>query len=149
VLAYFEKRMVTEEEVELLRPSLENGWLRAEIEAKLARLRPDCPDHVELRRLVGLSLELLEAVDGGRYDAGPFWAEVEPRVLRALAYFVREGDAIPDHLPSGFDDDMREFAELAEHADALFTVFAASGLRRKGVGGATQDSPGCGKRTGS
>jgi hypothetical protein len=125
VLAYFEVRSVTPREIELMRPTHENGWLRPEIEAKLARLHPACPDHLELGRLVRLSLELLEAVDAGRFDPGPSWTQVEPRLLRALAYFVREGDAIPDHLPHGFDDDMREFSELAEQAGVVFSAFEA------------------------
>ena len=130
VLAYFEVRSVTPREIELLRPTHENGWLRPEIEAKLARLHPTCPDHRELRRLVRLSLDLLEAVEGGRFDPGPAWSQIEPRLLRALAYFVREGDAIPDHLPHGFDDDLREFAELAEQAGVLLTTFEARHQRQ-------------------
>jgi hypothetical protein len=43
--------------------------------------------------------------------------------LRALAYFVRGVDAIPDHLPHGFDDDMREFKLLAERAATVFGTF--------------------------
>jgi len=128
VLAYFEVRSVSPEEMDLVRPSHDNGWLRPEIEAKLARLHPACPDHLELARLVRTSLEVLEAVDAGRFDPGPAWPHVERRLLRALAYFVREGDAIPDHLPHGFDDDRREFAELAEQAGVVFSAFEA---RRK------------------
>lgn len=124
-LAYFEVRTVTARELDLLRPTHENGWLRPQIEAKLERLHPTCPDHRELRRLVTLSLELLTAVDSGLFNPGPAWPQVEPRLLRALAYFIREGDAIPDHLPHGFDDDMREFRELAERASEVFVVFEA------------------------
>lgn len=130
VLAYFEVRSVTTREIELLRPTHENGWLRPEIEAKLERLHPNCPDHRELQRLVRLSLDLLEAVDAGRFDPGPCWPQIEPRLLRALAYFVRETDAIPDHLPHGFDDDIREFAQLAEQAGTLFTIFEARRRRK-------------------
>jgi hypothetical protein len=125
LLAYFEVRTVTARELDLVRPTHENGWLRPQIEAKLERLHPTCPDHRELRHLVTLSLELLTAADSGRFKPGPGWEQVEPRLLRALAYFVREGDAIPDHLPHGFDDDMREFRELAERASEVFTVFEA------------------------
>lgn len=125
LLAYFEVRTVTTRELDLVRPTHENGWLRPQIEAKLDRLHPTCPDHRELRHLVTLSLELLTAVDSGRFNPGAAWVQVEPRLLRALAYFVREGDAIPDHLPHGFDDDTREFRELAERASEVFTVFEA------------------------
>lgn len=124
-LAYFEVRNVSTRDIELIRPTHANGWLRPQIQAKLDRLHPNCPDHLELQRLVTLSLELLSAVDAGRFNPGPTWAEVEPRLLRALAYFVQEGDAIPDHLPHGFDDDMREFKGLAERANDLFGVFEA------------------------
>jgi hypothetical protein len=136
LLAYFEVRTVCAREIDLVRPTHNNGWLRPQIEAKLDRLHPHCPDHCELRRLVTLSLDLLSAVDNGRFNPGPDWPQVEPRLLRALAYFVREGDAIPDHLPHGFDDDMREFEALAERAGALFglfeTVQAAERHRRRG-----------------
>jgi hypothetical protein len=123
LLAYFEVRTVTTLEVDLVRPTHENGWLRPQIEAKLAQLHPTCPDHCELRRLVTLSLDLLTAVDEGRFVPGQAWAHVEPRLLRALAYFVQEADAIPDHLPQGYDDDMREFRQLAQSAGDLFAVF--------------------------
>lgn len=124
-LAYFEVRTVTAREIDLIRPTHENGWLRPQVEAKLSQLHPSCPDHQELRRLVQLSLELLTAVDSGRFNPGPTWPQVEPRLLRALAYFVRDGDAIPDHLPHGYDDDMREFRNLEAQADDLFSVFEA------------------------
>jgi uncharacterized membrane protein YkvA (DUF1232 family) len=124
-LAYFEVRTVTTREIDLLRPTHDNGWLRPQVEAKLQNLHPTCPDHRELRRLVELSLDLLTAVDTGRFHPGPHWAKVEPKLLRALAYFVRDGDAIPDHLPHGYDDDMREFQLLAKQATDLFSVFEA------------------------
>jgi hypothetical protein len=125
LLAYFEVRTVTAKEIDLVRPTHDNGWLRPQIEAKLERLHPTCPDHRELRRLVTLSMDLLTAVDEGRFNPGPVWSDVEPRLLRALAYFVREGDAIPDHLPGGFDDDRREFQDLADRANELFSIFEA------------------------
>ena len=56
LLAYFEVRTVSDCEVDLVRPTHDNGWLRPQIEAKLARLHPACPDHRELRRLVSVSL---------------------------------------------------------------------------------------------
>ncbi len=123
LLAYFEVRTVTVQEIELIRPTHDNGWLRPQVEAKLASLHPQCPDHRKLRRLAVLSLDLLTAIDEGRFNPGPSWPEIEPRLLRALAYFVRENDAIPDHLPEGFDDDMREFESLAERAEELFGRF--------------------------
>ena len=121
--AYFEVRSVTAHEIDLVRPTHQNGWLRPQIEAKLAALHPRCPDHHRLRHLVTLSLDLLTAVDSGQFDPGPDWVHVEPWLLRALAYFVKEGDAIPDHLPEGLDDDMREFEGLADRASGLFLRF--------------------------
>lgn len=123
LLAFFEVRQVTAKEIDLVRPTHRNGWLRVEIEAKLAKLHPTCPDHQELRRLVLLCLDLLTAIDQKRFDPGEDWAELEPRLLRALAYFVRAGDAIPDHLPHGFDDDIREFRGFAKKASSLFSKF--------------------------
>ncbi len=123
VLAYFEVRHVSTREIELIRPTHDNGWLRPQIEAKLARLHPECPEHRELARLVRLSMDLLVAVDEGRFKPGASWSEIEPWLLRALAYFISEKDAIPDHLPAGFDDDMREFQTLSERAGELFGLF--------------------------
>ncbi|MFO1499104.1 MAG: hypothetical protein U1G07_12040 [Verrucomicrobiota bacterium] len=131
-LAFFEVRSVSIREIDLLRPTHENGWLRPEIEEKLAQLHPTCPDHLQLRRLVTLSLDLLSSVDAGHFNPGPAWPRVEPRLLRALAYFVRGVDAIPDHLPHGFDDDMREFQELADRASGLFDMFEAVQARDAG-----------------
>jgi hypothetical protein len=131
LVAFFEIRTVSAREIDLLKPTHENGWLRPQIEAKLARLHPTCPDHQELRRLVTLAFELLTAVAEGRFHPGPSWPEIEPRLLRALAYLVREGDAIPDHLPEGFDDDMREFRSLAERATDLFGAFEGFALVEK------------------
>src|SRR3954468_16065590 len=68
LLACFEERTVTSKEMDLIRPTHENGWLRPEIEAKLGQLHPTCPDHLELHRLVTLSLDLLTAVDGGQFN---------------------------------------------------------------------------------
>ena len=136
VLAYFEERVVTPREIELLWPTHRNGWLRPQIEDKLGQLHPHCPDHRQLHRLVTLCLDLLTAVDEGRFEPGPDWPEVEPRVLRALAYFLKEGDAIPDHLPAGFDDDMREFSELAQRTTDLFDRFECGRTRPSSASGA-------------
>ncbi len=57
---------------------------------------------------------------------------------------MREGDAIPDNLPHGFDDDMREFGELAEQAGAVFTVFEAlqwRSKRKRNAGGGASGTP--------
>ncbi len=97
--------------------------MRPQVEVKLASLHPQCPDHRELRRLLALSLDLLTAIDADHFNPGPTWPDIEPHLLRALAYFVRENDAIPDHLPEGFDNDMREFEALAERAEDLFGPF--------------------------
>jgi hypothetical protein len=129
-LAHFEVRKVCAREVALIKPTHRNGWLRPQIEAKLSRLHPECPDHRELRRLVNLSIDLLEAVDEDRFDPGPDWPAVEARLLRALAYLLSEDDAIPDHLPDGFDDDMREFQSLANHAGALLAAFESRQLKK-------------------
>jgi len=122
-LGHFEVRSVCAKEVDLIKPTHRNGWLRPQIEAKLASLHPHCPDHRELSRLVNVSLDLLAAVEAGRFDPGPDWSKLEPRLLRALAYLLSAYDAIPDDLPNGFDDDMREFQDLATHAGALFEIF--------------------------
>ena len=123
--ACFERRQVHSHEVDLVLPTHRNKWLRPQIEAKLQQLNLNDAIHRELYHLVGLSLELFEAVDAGKYRPGKDWPEIEPRLKRALAYFVRTGDAIPDHEPTGFDDDHREFRDLAQRAELLLAHFEA------------------------
>ena len=95
--ACFERREVHSHEVDLVLPTYRNKWLRPQIEAKLQQLNLNDPIHRELYHLVRLSLELFEAVNAGKYRPGKDWPEIEPRLKRALAYFVKTGDAIPDH----------------------------------------------------
>ena len=129
--AWFERREVRSREIDLVLPTHRNKWLRPEIEAKLQQLNLNDPIHRELHHLVGLSLELFEAVDAGKYKPANDWSEIEPRLKRALAYFVKAGDAIPDHEPTGFDDDHREFRDLAQRAELLLAHFEAH-RRRSG-----------------
>lgn len=121
--AYFEKREVCNRAIDLLLPTHRNNWLRPQVEAKLGLLNLHDPIHRELNHLVSLSLDLFSAVDAGTYQPGPDWSEVEPRLKRALAYFVQGSDAIPDHEPTGFDDDHREFRDLALRAEAVLAHF--------------------------
>src|SRR5262245_20652765 len=123
--SYFETREVGSTEIDLVLPTHRNNWLRPEIEAKLQQLNLHDPVHRELHHLVRLSLDLFTAVDSGQYRPGKDWAEIEPRLKRALAYFVKNGDAIPDHEPTGFDDDHREFRDLAQRAELLLAHFEA------------------------
>jgi hypothetical protein len=126
----FEKREMHNHEIDLVLPTHRNKWLRPEIEAKLQQLNLNDPIHRELHHLVGLSLDLFDAVDADKYRPGKDWPEIEPRLKRALAYFVRSGDAIPDHEPTGFDDDHREFRDLAQRAELLLAHFEAHRRRR-------------------
>ncbi len=123
--ACFERRELHPHELDLVLPTHRNKWLRPEIEAKLLQLNQNDPIHRELHHLVTLSLDLFEAVDAGKYKPGKDWPEIEPRLKRALAYFVRTGDAIPDHEPTGFDDDHREFRDLAQRAELMLAHFEA------------------------
>jgi len=123
--ACFETREVDPQEIDLVWPTHRNKWLRPEVEAKLRQLNLNDPIHRELHHLVSLSVDLFDAVDVGRYQPGKDWPEIEPRLKRALAYFVKSGDAIPDHEPTGFDDDHREFRDLAQRAELLLAHFEA------------------------
>jgi hypothetical protein len=125
LFALFESREVDAKEIDLLLPTHRNDWLRPQVIAKLQQLHLEDQVHRELHRLVNLSLDLLEATDTGRYRPARDWQEIEPRLKRALAYFVKGGDAIPDHLPTGFDDDHREFRDLARRAELLLAHFEA------------------------
>ncbi len=128
----FESREVHHKEIDLLQATYRNDWLRPEVEAKLTQLNLHDPIHRELDHLVRLCLELFSAVEKGKYRPGKDWAEIEPRLKRALAYFVRGKDAIPDHEPTGFDDDHREFRELAKRAELLLAHFEAHHKMHKG-----------------
>jgi len=123
--ACFETRLVDPQEIDLVWPTHRNKWLRPEVEVKLKQLNLNDPIHRELHHLVNLSLDLFDAIDTGIYQPGKDWPEIEPRLKRALAYFVKSGDAIPDHEPTGFDDDHREFRDLAQRAELLLVHFEA------------------------
>jgi hypothetical protein len=105
-------------EISLLVPTQRNDWLRPQVQSKLDQLNPADPVHIVLHHLASLSLDLFEAVDNGWYVPADKtkWKQIRPILIRALAYFVKTSDAIPDHLPKGFDDDHREFKQLAEEA---------------------------------
>ena len=124
LFAYFEERTVSVIEIELVLPIARNEWLRPEIDAKLASLDLSNPIHAELYRLVTLSHDLLETVDQGRYRTGPDWPDLDPWLRRALAYFVKANDAIPDHFADGFDDDHREFKRLETKLGGMLDHFA-------------------------
>ncbi|MBK9139864.1 MAG: hypothetical protein IPM17_14030 [Verrucomicrobia bacterium] len=130
-LEYFEQRIVCLRAVELLLPSHRNKWLRPEVESKLACLDLTIPLHAELDRLVRLSLALLEAVDAGTYRKPRNWAELDPWLRRALAYFVKSEDAIPDHHEDGFEDDHREFRQLEKRLAGTLIHFEAWYEHRK------------------
>jgi hypothetical protein len=125
LLSYFEERIVCVKAVELLMPTHRNRWLRPEIDEKLALLDPGNPVHAELDRLVRLSLALVEAVDNGVYRKPRGWREMEPWLRRALAYFVKTHDSIPDHYEDGFDDDHREFRSLEDRLAGTLVHFEA------------------------
>jgi hypothetical protein len=122
-MAYFEERIVSARELDLLVPMHRNRWLRPQIEAKMAGLNPADPIQHELGRLVSLCLDLLEAVDAGVYRKPSHWAQIEPWLRRSLAYFVNQHDAIPDHFEDGFEDDHREFRQLADRLGLLLIHF--------------------------
>lgn len=125
LLSYFEERIVCVKAVELLLPTHRNKWLQPEVEEKLALLDPDNAVHSELARLVRLSLALVEAVDNGTYRKPRGWARMEPWLRRALAYFVKTHDSIPDHYEDGFDDDHREFRSLEDRLAGTLAHFEA------------------------
>ena len=122
-VAWLEKRSVCEQTLDLVRPTHLNQWLRPEVEAKLTELDLGKPVHADLHRRVRLALDLYEAVQRGAYGKPRGWREVEPRLGRALSYFVKTHEAIPDHFEDGFDDDHREFVDLGDRLGVLMDHF--------------------------
>lgn len=123
VVAWLEDRQVSDQEIDLVLPTHRNGWLRPQIEEKLRTLDLGQPIQADLHRRVTQSLLLFEAIDSQRFQAPRDWAVLEPWVKRALAYFVRTGDSIPDHFEDGFEDDHREFVSLGNRLGALLDKF--------------------------
>lgn len=111
--------------VDLLLPTLRNQWLRPQVEEKLATLDRSRPLEADLHRRVSLALALFEAVEAGRYRKPDNWEELSPWLSRALAYFIKNGDAIPDHFEDGFEDDHREFVRLGERLGVMLDHFEA------------------------
>ncbi len=80
--------------------------------------------------------EECEAIDSGEYSKPEDWAELEPWLQQALAYFVSGQDAIPDHFADGFEDDHREFTALADRLGPVLDHFSAwQAQRREQSGG--------------
>ncbi len=80
--------------------------------------------------------EECEAIDSGEYSKPEDWAELEPWLQQALAYFVSGQDAIPDHFEDGFEDDHREFTALADRLGPVLDHFSAwQAQRREQSGG--------------
>lgn len=131
VFAWLEERFVCSREIDLLLPTHRNRWLRPEVEAKLATLSLDRPLEADLHRRATQALELFEAVDAGEYTPPENWPELAPWLSRALAYFVKNGDAIPDHFEDGFEDDHREFVQMGERLGVLLDHFDVWRSRRR------------------
>lgn len=136
LVAWVERRDVDEAALDLFRPMHRNRWLRPQIEAKLKTLDLTQPLHGELFLRVKQSLELFEAIDAGTYPRPNDWEVLEPWLQRALAYFISHEDAIPDHFADGFEDDHREFNDLANRLGPVLDHFAAwQAHRREESGG--------------
>ncbi|MCC6234696.1 MAG: hypothetical protein IT580_18785 [Verrucomicrobiales bacterium] len=125
LFAWLEERVVCAKAIDLVIPTLRNRWLRPEVEAKLASLDLSLPLHVDLHRRVTLVMEMLEAIETGKYRTLDNWSEMEPWLHRAIAYFVKAGDAIPDHFEDGLEDDHREFVALGEKLGGMLEHFEA------------------------
>ncbi|MBL9137266.1 MAG: hypothetical protein JNK85_15445 [Verrucomicrobiales bacterium] len=131
VFAWLEEREVCSRAIDLLLPTHRNGWLKPEVEAKLATLDLNHPVQADLHRRVTQALALLEAVESEAYQAPDDWPEMQPWLARALAYFVKNGDAIPDHFEDGFEDDHREFVEMGEKLGVMLDHFEGWWRKRK------------------
>lgn len=125
LFAWLEERTVGSREIDLLLPIHQNDWLRPQVLEKMATLNLDDPIQADLHRRVEQALALFEAVHDGRYRPPKNWEELEPWLSRALAYFIKAGDAIPDHFADGFEDDHREFVEMGRRLGALLDHFEA------------------------
>lgn len=132
LFAWLEERVVCSRDVDLLLPTHRNRWLRPQVEKKLATLNLERPLDADLHARVTRALELFEAVDNGDYQPPPEWPELAPWLSRALAYFVKNGDAIPDHFEDGFEDDHREFVRMGERLGVLLDHFEFWRRRRPG-----------------
>ena len=109
--------LVTHMEMEVLRSSLHQGQVPADLKAKLDRLRLDDPRELYLKQQA-LVLEwlLTSAAAQGFCRLGQREKE---RLVRMLAYVRKDDDAIPDTWPGGMVDDhdlmrvtCREFQEV-------------------------------------
>lgn len=131
VFAWLEEREVCSRAIDLLLPTHRNGWLKPEVEAKLSTLDLRHPVQADLHRRVTQALALLECVESGDYKVPEDWEEMQPWLARALAYFVKNSDAIPDHFEDGFEDDHREFVLMGERLGVLLDHFEAWNRKRK------------------
>lgn len=118
-----EVRKVTDQDLLVIDAMHDNGWLRSEVEARLTQLNPADPQSVEFARIARDCVDLFAALDSGRFTPSPEWRSLEGPLYKALAYFLRGADAIPDDQPGGLADDFREFQEFGERAATLLIEF--------------------------
>ena len=118
-----EIRKVTDRDLMVIEAMHDNGWLRSEVEARLAILPPADPLTPEFCRIARSCVDLFAALDSGRFQPSPQWRGLEGPLYKALAYFLRGADAIHDEMPGGLADDLREFQEFGEQAAGLLVEF--------------------------
>ncbi len=127
-----EVRRVSDRDLMVVDAMHDNGWLRSEVEARLALLPAGDPRAAEFARLARDCVDLFAAVDSGRFHPSPEWRRLEGPLYKALAYFLRGADAIPDDQPGGLNDDFREFREFSEGAAGLLLEFEVWRARNPG-----------------
>ena len=121
--------LVSAHELQDLRQWLARGELPYDLELKLRNLSRGDLAHRSIEQNCRTIVELLRAVYQGDYKSAS-QANCE-RLLRALAYVRKDDDAIPDHRPDGFRDDLQEIRLLTTDLHSLLQDFKAWRLRHQ------------------
>jgi uncharacterized membrane protein YkvA (DUF1232 family) len=112
-----------------LRAALASGKLPLDLHTKLGKLASESLAHRFVEQNCRLFLALLMAAQKGSF------AEASPadlvRLLKVLAYVRRDEDMIPDYLPGGYTDDLREVRAATTELSDLLGSFKAWRLRHQ------------------
>jgi len=110
-------------ELDALREALTRGSLPPDFLGKLKRLQDGDLSHHFIEQNCRLLAALLVATEAGTFRK-PTPAERE-RLLRVLAYVLKDDDAIPDYQPGGLMDDQRELRAVMVELNGLIQAFKA------------------------
>ena len=121
--------LVSEHELQDLRPRLARGQVPPDLEAKLVKLSRGDLAHRSIEQNCRTIMALFQAAHEGAFKAAS--PEHCDRLLRVLAYVRKDDDSIPDYKLDGFVDDQQEMRVVKRELDSLLQNFKAWRLQHQ------------------